>query len=82
MPKGPQGTMTYEIEFFRLTQAPEGWVVMRRVSHECDALKAAESYGLSHVGADNSPEQTDGFRIYLDGVSQKTVFVRPGKQDA
>lgn len=67
--------MQCKIEFFR-----DGSVV-RRFSGDFPNLKAAEYYGLSNTGPKDSPEEVDGFDIYVDGdpVARMTMNIRAGR---
>jgi hypothetical protein len=67
--------MAYDIEFFRRTRAEPSGQVVRRHTGDFANLEEATAYGLSHAG------DTDGFRIYVNGVSRKTVSIHPAKRD-
>jgi hypothetical protein len=70
--------MKYEIEFFWMKQDQSEWTTLRQEFHDFEDLNAAEDYAFNHtaIGLDHSPERADGFKIYENGVSQGTIFVR------
>jgi hypothetical protein len=67
--------MKYKIEFVR------NGSVVRRFSGDFPDLKAAEYYGFANTGPKDSPEEMDGFEIYVDGnpVARLTMDIRAGR---
>jgi hypothetical protein len=67
--------MKCKIEFFR-----DGSVV-RWFCGDFPDLRAAEYCGFSNTGAKDSPEEVDGFDIYVDGnpVARMTIDICTGR---
>jgi hypothetical protein len=59
--------MDYKIDFFR------NGSVVRRETRKFDNLEAATNYGLSNTGPKDSPDEVDGFDIYVgnDPVAER-----------
>jgi hypothetical protein len=68
--------MAYKIEFFRITKAAPNGEVMSQVEHDFEDIKSAAYYGITNTGEKSGRSTADGFRIYVNGVLTRTVFIR------
>jgi hypothetical protein len=59
---------------------PDGGAVWQH-NDEFFNLDEATDFGLAHAGRRNSVDESDGFRIYLDGVLKRTLSIRSDTRD-